>query len=374
MQETATNAVNGSSEVESLEVCDVHHRHLARDVHHSAPSTSVPLPFVHRVAMRDPSPVSTSGTPTPVATAPDHIETTVLASKPAAYIAIAKPATQVAREVRIQPTVAVNAAQRKMVTPMSTETVVLPPDYKGVFVSDGDRHGGRGRDNYDVYDGTERVKDTVMAGISANHVAIEKGMFAGVVATEKTAAGVSVAVERNGRSSELAVEKLGAAGILATERTAAATQLATERTAAQNAAAVALGFATNASAQQAGYAAIELGQVKGFGDASVQATMFASASALAAATNTQTILRSQEVASAATALAFAVNTAAIQAKLAECCCESKALVLAQSNEVKALINAQDQRRSDRELVQANAEIMALKYCRGPHLPFPPMPV
>jgi len=116
---------------------------------------------------------------------------------------------------------------------------------------------------------------------------------------------LDVAVERTGRSTELAVEKLGAANQLAVEKTAAATQLASK-----------LDFANTQNLL-----------ISGFKDGRYDA---------------------------------AVNTAAVQATLAECCCEIKELVREDGGKTRELIQAIDSARLAGQLTDAKNEITFLR--------------
>jgi len=123
---------------------------------------------------------------------------------------------------------------------------------------------------------------------------------------------LGTAIERNGRSTELAVEK-----------TAAATQLS-----------LCSGFKDTALAVQTTAAAGLL-----------EATKNAAAAALAAATN-----------AAAAALTACTNTAAIQAAIAECCCEQKELIKSEANATRDLINSLNTQTLQRELSDAKSQI------------------
>jgi len=60
------------------------------------------------------------------------------------------------------------------------------------------------------------------------------------------------------------------------------------------------------------------------------------------------------------ALTAATNTAAIQAAIAECCCESKALIIEKANGTDALIRQIEDARVRDLLADAKAEIAALR--------------
>jgi hypothetical protein len=54
------------------------------------------------------------------------------------------------------------------------------------------------------------------------------------------------------------------------------------------------------------------------------------------------------------------NTAALQAALAECCCEQKELVIERTGHTDALIRALDEGRVKEELLAARFKILALE--------------
>jgi len=187
---------------------------------------------------------------------------------------------------------------------------VIPPDNKSVLVEDQQRHGHQGHD--DPYRPAERLKDSIASSLSQVLEQIGNTV---------------VSVEKNGRSGELATEKVGAAGQLATERTAAAV----------------------ASANAQNFANTQNLLITGFKDGRYDA-----------ATLTASILQGQVVGFKDGRYDAAVNQAAMQAALAECCCELKTAIAAEGDESRALMNAIDGRRADRELVDAKNEQTLLK--------------
>jgi hypothetical protein len=197
---------------------------------------------------------------------------------------------------------------------------VIPPDNKSVLFEDDQR---RGRYDEDSYRPAERIKDSIASSLSQ---------------VLEQISGTVVAVEKNGRSGELATEKTGAAGQLTTEKVGAAGQLATERTAAAVAQANAQNFANTQNLL-----------ISGFKDGRFDA-----------ATLTASILNGQVVGFKDGRYDAAVNAAAIQAALAECCCELRTAVAKEGDETRTLMNAIDGRRADRELVDAKNEAALLK--------------
>lgn len=132
---------------------------------------------------------------------------------------------------------------------------------------------------------------------------------------------VQVAVERNGRSAELATEKVGAAVNLSVEKTAAGSQLANS-----------LAFSNTQNML-----------ISGFKDGRFDAANYGAAAALAAA----------------------VNTAAIQAAIAECCCEQKMITIEQADKTRDLINMLNSQNNAVALVDAKNEILALRLSAKP---------
>jgi hypothetical protein len=59
---------------------------------------------------------------------------------------------------------------------------------------------------------------------------------------------------------------------------------------------------------------------------------------------------------AAAALAAATNTAALQASIAECCCENKALTLAEAGRTRDLINSLQAQNDARRIVELNDRV------------------
>lgn len=114
-----------------------------------------------------------------------------------------------------------------------------------------------------------------------------------------------ISIEKNGRSAELATEKVGAANQLATERTAAAV----------------------ATANASNFSNTQNLLVSGFKDGRFDA---------------------------------AVNTAALQSAIAECCCEVRTAIAAEACATRELVSSIDARRADRELVDSKGEATLLK--------------
>ena len=187
---------------------------------------------------------------------------------------------------------------------------VIPPDNKSVLVEDRPGHGHQSHD--DAYRPAERLKDSMAASLSQVLEQIGNTV---------------VSVEKNGRSGELATEKVGAAGQLATERTAAAV----------------------ASANASNFSNTQNLLITGFKDGRFDA-----------ATLTASILQGQVVGFKDGRYDAAVNQAATQAALAACCCELRESIAKEGDETRALMNAIDGRRADRELVDAKNEQTLLK--------------
>lgn len=190
---------------------------------------------------------------------------------------------------------------------------VIPPDTKSIFVDGDERHGGHGYHEGDApYRPAERLKDA-----GASQLAQVLDQIANTV----------VAIEKNGRSGELSTEKVGSANQLATERTAAAV----------------------ANANASNFANTQNLLITGFKDGRFDA-----------ATLTASILQGQVIGFKDGRYDAAVNQASLQASMAECCCELKTAIAQQGDETRALMNAIDGRRADRELVDAKADATLLK--------------
>jgi hypothetical protein len=205
---------------------------------------------------------------------------------------------------------------------------VIPPENKSVLVEQDNHHNRHDRQGYGFnedqpYRPAERLKDAIAESLDAVLEQIGNTV---------------VSVEKNGRSAELATEKTGAATALAIEKIGAAGQLATERTAAAVANANASNFANTQNML-----------ITGFKDGRFDA-----------ATLTASILQSQVSGFKDARYDAATNHATLAAAMAECCCEIKSLVSKEGDETRALMNAIDGRRADRELVDAKAEATLLK--------------
>lgn len=116
--------------------------------------------------------------------------------------------------------------------------------------------------------------------------------------------------------NHVAIEKVGMSGLLATEKTAAATNLAVEKTAMSNHLATSLAFSNTQNLL-----------ISGFKDGRYDA---------------------------------ATNTAAIQAALAACCCEVRALVSAESGKTRDLINSTEALNKATELAEVKLELALAK--------------
>jgi hypothetical protein len=122
------------------------------------------------------------------------------------------------------------------------------------------------------------------------------------------------------------VKDIGAVG-LAVEKIGAATELTVEKTASAVALANALGFTNTQNLM-----------INGFKDGRFDAATY----------------------SAAAALAACQNTAAIQAAIAECCCETKQLIREENDKTRDLISLLQNQNNAVALVDAKNEILALK--------------
>lgn len=127
--------------------------------------------------------------------------------------------------------------------------------------------------------------------------------------TVKDIAAVGVSVEKNGAANQLATEKTAAAGVLATEKNASANQLANR-----------LDFANTQNLL-----------ISGFKDGRYDA---------------------------------AVNTAALQAALAECCCEVKELIREDGGKTRDLVAANEAARIRDDLAAAREENLFLRLSAG----------
>jgi phosphoribosylformylglycinamidine (FGAM) synthase-like enzyme len=199
------------------------------------------------------------------------------------------------------------------------EDVIIPPaSVATTGLITGSRHNHGDHNNHGNHDRdwpertTERIKDQLAD--------FERAVTATVV------------------RSELATEKTGAAGVLATSVAAGALGVSVEKTSAANQ------LTTNVAAQQ-----IQNTLLSNFNGASVQAQTFNAATQLAFATNT-----------AAIQLEAAKNAAANLAALAECCCEIKARILENGEKTRDLINGNQSLNLAVQLADAKNEVLALR--------------
>lgn len=164
-----------------------------------------------------------------------------------------------------------------------------------------------------VTDGVSRITSGVYGGggYLNNWVDTSNAWRVDNHGAERAAEGIEAA-----HATDIAVEKNGAANELATEKTAAATQLANS-----------LAFSNTQNLL-----------ISGFKDGRYDAAVNAAASALAAAT----------------------NTAAIQASLAECCCEIKEKITSDGQITRDRIDEINDLQQAVRLQVANAELIANK--------------
>jgi len=233
-----------------------------------------------------------------------------------------------------------------------------------VHLGDNKHHFGPGwmgiTDKDAITDAFARLSQQACAETNALTNTVNTNGTASVLATERTGAAAVVATTLQGASGQLATEKTGAASVIATNAASQAGQLAT-----------AVGFANTQNQLINGFkdgrfdaanyaAAAQVTMVGGFKDIALaecqntnllqlQASGYAKDAALAACQNT-----------AALTLLATQNAAAIAAQLAECCCELKEKISTRADVTDALIRSIDERRGDRELQAAQAEIMYLK--------------
>ena len=116
------------------------------------------------------------------------------------------------------------------------------------------------------------------------------------------------------------------------------------------------GFKDNLRDNAVNTANIQLAVVSGFKDALVDSTKNQAATQLALATNTAAMQLTAAQNAAAAALAAATNTAALQASIAECCCENKALTLAEAGRTRDLINSLQAQNDARRIVELNDKV------------------
>lgn len=160
------------------------------------------------------------------------------------------------------------------------------------------------------------VSTSVEKNGAANSLATEKTGSAGQLATEKVASAIGVQVAKTTADLGIQAEKVGASTNLSIEKTAAATNLAIEK----------IGAAAQLAAERNSHN-IQYSTMIGFKDAQLQASE---------------------------------NTALIRKDIAECCCETKELILKEACATRELMHSIDAKNQSIALVDAKNELLALK--------------
>lgn len=234
---------------------------------------------------------------------------------------------------------------------------VVPPDNKSLLVEANKEHREHHEHHReDWYTGAERVKDRVAQNLAETLQAIRETEAAvyqtsgeGLRTTERVGGAVQLTAEKVGAEGIRTTERVGGDGRFTTERVGAAGMLLTEKMGAKNEVATLKAEAAVLQAQTAQFMNTQNLLISGFKDGRYDA-----------ATLTASILQNQVAGFKDGRYDAAQNAAMLQKQISDCCCELKEAISSEGNETRALMNAIDARRADRELVDSKNEVNLLK--------------